>query len=228
MALPVLAFLVMGQTPSAEWDKAAVAALKDVHDRGAELYNSGDAAGAYRLYQGALLAVRPLLDHRPFAQKAIDDGFAEANKSAGSVRVQAFRLHETIEQVRATLKLRPAEAALTMRGKEVAPAPRLRRPGPTDGPAVRGRVTLDGKPLVGHEIVFLRADRTDITVYGTTTFDDGTYLVGRGVPPGDYEVEFPAKAGGPVPPKYNRVATSGLTAKVVAGENSFNFALKSK
>ena len=38
--------------------------LRDVINHGADLYNSGDWAGCYRLYEGALMAVRPLLDHR--------------------------------------------------------------------------------------------------------------------------------------------------------------------
>ena len=41
------------------FDKLVVDALRDVHNKGADLYNTAeDHAGAYRMYQGALLAVR--------------------------------------------------------------------------------------------------------------------------------------------------------------------------
>ena len=63
------------------FDKLVVDALKEVHNRGADLYNVGkDFAGAYRMYEGGLIAVRPLLGHRPDEQKAIDEGLAAAEK----------------------------------------------------------------------------------------------------------------------------------------------------
>src|SRR3954452_13389277 len=82
------------------FDKLVVDSLKEVHNRGADLYNTGkDFVGAHRLYEGGLLAVRPLLGHRPDEQKAIDEGLAAAEKEADPAR-KAFMLHETIEKVR--------------------------------------------------------------------------------------------------------------------------------
>jgi hypothetical protein len=89
---------------AADWDKLVIDALKEAHNKGADLYNAGDPAGGFRLYQGALTVVRPLLAHRPAVQKLIDDGFADVARSAGIIKIQAFRLHEVIEQVRAELK----------------------------------------------------------------------------------------------------------------------------
>jgi hypothetical protein len=86
------------------FDKLVVDSLRDVHNRGADLYNtSKDFTGAFRLYQGALEAVRPLLAHRPEAQKIIETGLAAADKEVDAAR-KAFVLHETIESVRKNLK----------------------------------------------------------------------------------------------------------------------------
>ena len=66
------------------YDKLVVDTLRDVHNKGADLYNEAkDFVGAYRIYQGALLTVRPLLGfHQPGVQKAIDTGLAEAEKES--------------------------------------------------------------------------------------------------------------------------------------------------
>ena len=86
------------------FDRLVVDSLREVHNRGADLYNtSKDFAGAYRLYQGALEAVRPLLAHRPEAQKLIETGLAAAEKEADAAG-KAFALHTTIEAVRKNLK----------------------------------------------------------------------------------------------------------------------------
>ena len=79
-------------------------ALRDVHNKGADLYNTArDYPGAHRLYEGALLTVRPLLAHRPDAQKIIDAKLSEADKESDSAR-KAYLLHEAIEGVRKNLK----------------------------------------------------------------------------------------------------------------------------
>jgi hypothetical protein len=95
----------------ATFDKLVVDALRDVHNRGADLYNTAkEFEGAFRMYQGGLVAVRPLLVHRPAAQKLIDDGLAAAEKETGPAQ-KAFKLHETIEAVRKHLKEAAAEPA---------------------------------------------------------------------------------------------------------------------
>jgi hypothetical protein len=86
------------------FDKLVVDALRDVHNRGADLYNTKkEFEGAYRMYQGGLVAVRPLLGHNPDAQKLIDDGLAAAEKETGTAQ-KAFVLHQSIEAVRSHLK----------------------------------------------------------------------------------------------------------------------------
>jgi hypothetical protein len=97
-------------------DRVVIDALKDVHNKGAELYNAGDAAGCYRMYQGALIAIRPFLTHRPAVQKVLDDGLVEVAKTEG-VKIQAFRMHEIIEEIRGKLKVE-------LKGGIVEPAPK--------------------------------------------------------------------------------------------------------
>jgi hypothetical protein len=88
----------------AAFDKLVVDSLRDVHNKGADLFNtSKDYVGTYRLYQGALEAVRPLLAHRPDVQKIIETGLAAAERE-GNVAQKAFVLHDTIEGARKTLK----------------------------------------------------------------------------------------------------------------------------
>jgi hemoglobin len=76
--------------------------LRDVINRGADLYNSGDWAGCYRLYEGALRIVKPLLGHRSEMQKAIGDGLTEAEADAVLYR-RAFVLRKVIDKVRSDI-----------------------------------------------------------------------------------------------------------------------------
>lgn len=86
------------------FDKVVIDTLRAVHNTGADLYNEKkDFAGAYRIYQGALITVRPLLAHRPDAQKIIETGLADADKETDAAR-RAFVLHTAIEGVRKNLK----------------------------------------------------------------------------------------------------------------------------
>jgi len=89
--------------PRQALDRQLAEVLKDVHNRGADLYNSGDVAGCYRLFQGALLTLRPLLDHRAELQKTIDGALAESERNP-DMRRRAFALHRLIEDVRSQLK----------------------------------------------------------------------------------------------------------------------------
>lgn len=122
-ALALAAALVLGASRAAAddpklpdtrtFDKLVVDTLRDVHNKGADLYNtSKDYAGAHRLYEGALATVRPLLAHRPEAQKLIDAGLAAAEKEPEAAR-KAFVLHEAIEGVRKNLKAALAEPKKT-------------------------------------------------------------------------------------------------------------------
>ena len=107
--------LVLGAAPAAD-DKPAAASsdskaldgliytnLKDVINRGADLYNSGDWNGCYRLWEGSLMSVKPLLAHRPDLQKAIETGLANAQQDP-MLYQRAFVLRKVLDQVRTDLK----------------------------------------------------------------------------------------------------------------------------
>jgi hemoglobin len=93
-------------------NKQITATLREVHDRGADLYNNRDTAGCYRLFQGGLIAVRGMLGHRPDVQQTIDKGLAEADRS-DSVAARAYTLHGLVEQVRKDLRSPAKEVTKT-------------------------------------------------------------------------------------------------------------------
>ncbi len=115
------------------FDKVVIDTLRAVHNTGADLYNEKkDFAGAYRIYQGALITVRPLLAHRPDAQKIIETGLADADKETDAAR-KAFVLHTAIEGVRKNLKEVTSEKKVEPpvkkpSGLPVAPPPREKKP----------------------------------------------------------------------------------------------------
>lgn len=129
--------------------------------------------------------------------------------------------------------------------------------GPKELPrgAVRGRVTLAGKPLPGATIVF---ENKAVGVSQSATLDDeGKYefvtYAASGLPAASYKVTVsngrfmlpgeeiprlaptakgpaapPKKAAAVIPDKYAKAESSGLSAEVKAGDNSpFDFELKS-
>jgi hypothetical protein len=215
------------------FDKLVLDTLRDVHDRGADLYNlKKDYAGAYRLYQGSLLTVRPMLTHRPDTQKIIDDGLAAAEKEPDPA-TKAYILHKTIEDVRANIRgmtpkkseeKKPEDKKKAEEKKpETAPMPKEK------GARVSGRVTLNGRPLETGEVTFFSADQPKSKPV-TAAIKDGEY---RGVelPPGKYKVVISAKQDGKelLPASYSDADKSALVVEVTgAGSNALDFDLKSK
>ncbi len=124
---------ILGQTvtPHQKIDERLQNVLRIVHDRGAALYNTNDPEGCYRLFEGALLTARPLLEHQPAIQKRIDQGM-EAMENEDSFTRRAFMLHELIEAVRADLREFPSNRAPT---PPIPPAKNGQaRPAPIDSP----------------------------------------------------------------------------------------------
>lgn len=215
-------------------DKAIVASLRDVHDRGADLYNlAKDYTGAYRMYEGGLVAVKPLLAHRPDVQKGIDDGLSAASREADVAR-KAFLLHESIEKVRAELKGVAAtkktdmkQSTETTKPKDAnPPLPRRKTTEPAaDTVSLSGRVTVNGQPVEGGTVSLTTADaKTAEGQFAAALVKDGTYAIkGSGLPPGQYVVAVTGKG---VPAKYGKADTSGLTVDVKPGAGTFDFDLK--
>jgi truncated hemoglobin YjbI len=126
LALPT----VLGAAPPPDataLDKQLSETLKDVHNRGADLFNGGDPAGCYRIFQGLLWTVRPLLGQHPELQREIDAGMARA-EGLPTVNRRALALHEVIESVRG--KLSPAKKPDEKKPDEIKPQP---KPGTTTG-----------------------------------------------------------------------------------------------
>jgi hypothetical protein len=88
-------------------DTLVLDTLRDVINRGADLYNGGELIGCYRLYEGALITVKPLLKHRPALQKAIGDGLVDAERNPVAAR-RAFVLRAVLDKVRK--EVRPPKA----------------------------------------------------------------------------------------------------------------------
>lgn len=145
--------------PESDLDRIAMDVLKEMHNKGAVLYNAGDAAGSFRVYNTTLLCVKPFLQHRPAVQKSIDTGIAEAEKS-DTVKLQAYRLHELIERVRAELK------------------PVKKRP------PLTGVLKLDGRPLAKATITIAGKGRAFTTVSDA----EGKYSYTDELPYGEYTV----------------------------------------
>lgn len=107
---------------------------------------------------------------------------------------------------------------------------------------VHGKVTLAGEPVPAGLVIFSNAERG---VHMTAPLQsDGSYELqtaqGFGLPLGDYRVAVnpplmePAMPGAPPPPavtavpipaKYRRVETSGLSLSVGPGDNPFDIVL---
>jgi hemoglobin len=101
-----------GEQPAGEkaGDQRVYDLLRNVINKGADLYNGGDQAGCYRLYQGALMALQPMLGNYPDLQKAIETGLANAERMP-SVSERAFALRKVIDSVRAKTNPNPKATA---------------------------------------------------------------------------------------------------------------------
>jgi hypothetical protein len=222
LCVVAVAATASAQPPAPEVDKLADEVLKDVHNRGAELYNRGDPAGCYRMYQGALLAIRPFLTHRPEARKILDNGLTEVAKSSDP-KVQAFRLHQIIEQVRAGLKKSAATTKTT--GKPEEKEKPKEKPAAAATGTLSGHLTLDGKPLGGAEVTVVSLALSTPFVDTAKTKADGSYAFGKPLPKSTYVVMI---TGAKVPEMFQTAGTSELRINLVGGANTMDFALKSK
>jgi hypothetical protein len=219
------------QDPRAPFDKQASEALREVHDRGRELYNAGDAAAGYRMYQGGLIVARGLLGHRADVQKLISDGMADAERQS-SVTRRAFLLHELIEKVRLELRGRKPGEALTVPPREVNPG---RKPDSKPAGAVGevregvvGRVLWQGKPVAGVDVLFVTLGRLEPKVYETTTGAQGVYAIPN-LAAGRYVVLItpgPKAEVRRLPDRYATATTSPLKIDVKGGGEKLDFVLQ--
>jgi hemoglobin len=112
------------QSAQATGDQRLYDALREVINRGADLYNGGDPNGCYRFFQGALMVARLQLDAHPDIQKSLDAGMVDAERQF-SLAARAHALRKVLDRVRAGIK--PADQA---RGPEKDRNPPARPPVP--------------------------------------------------------------------------------------------------
>jgi hypothetical protein len=172
------------------------------------------------MYEGALLVVRPFLAHRPVLQKAIDDGLAEVARTDG-VKIQAFRLHEVIEDVRGRLK-----AELKLTGQSDTPRKPASRKG--EGNSITGSVLLDGKPAGGVEVTFVTLDQPVPRVLTVEADANGAFGFPEGLKAGKYVVSVDSSRMATVPGKYHTTGTSGLVVEVIDPPAAIRLELTSK
>lgn len=210
-------------------DRQISEALRDVHDRGADLYNGGEIAGGYRIYQGGLVVAKGLLGHRPETQKLITDGLAKAEREETFAR-KAFMLHELIEQVRVELRV-----SIDKGPEKLTVPPREKKPElkPTAGvgevtTGVLGRVLWQGQPVGGVDVLYVSLGRLLPRVYETTTGSQGVYVI-TDLEPGKYIVIiFPGRMATvkKLPERYATTTTSPLVLDVLAKGEKLDFLLQ--
>ncbi|SRR5579883_2557383 len=83
-------------------DESVYQNLRGIIDHGANLYNQGDWNGCYRLWEGSLMTLKPLLDHRPKLQEAIEKGIADARQDP-ALWHRAWVLRPVLDKIRADI-----------------------------------------------------------------------------------------------------------------------------
>src|SRR5262245_7905217 len=75
-------------------DRQIIDLLADIHNRGAALFNRGDMMGSYRLFEGSLRTIQPLLPGD--LQGEVTVGLVQAERQTDPTS-KALALHELIE-----------------------------------------------------------------------------------------------------------------------------------
>jgi hypothetical protein len=221
LSSPILAPLL------AQDDRTLNESLRELHDRGADLYNGGDQAGAYRLFEGGLSIAKSMLGHRPNLQRTISEGMKEADALA-SIGKKAFRLHELIETVRTELR-GPAKPkgpeVIAIPPREVAGPPPAKIAEIQDG--IVGRVFWKGQPVGDVDVVFVSLGKLEHRVYETATGEQGGYAIPK-VPAGQYIVVLrpTPKSTAKLPERYATTTTSPLKFDVKGGGEKIDLMLQ--
>jgi hypothetical protein len=99
--------------------------LRDVINQGADIFNQGDQAGCYRLFQGALMAARSQLAHHPDVQKLIDEGLTRTEQ--GSTGKRAWVLRKLLDEVRDKINPNPKKSSEKTKQGESANPPEKKK-----------------------------------------------------------------------------------------------------
>jgi hypothetical protein len=223
-----------------ELDRQLFDVLKEIHNRGADMFNDGDVVGCFRLFQGCLQTARAVLAHRPAEQKFIDESLAAAEKELTFSR-RAYVLHESIDKLRTRLRGAappPPPAAkggdlelLPVPPREVA-EPKVEKKEPPKKPVppkdgVIGRVVWQGQPLAGVEVTFVTRGGPPYHVAEGASDAEGGYVL-TGVRPGRYTVLLTIPRGKKqvLPERYATATTSPFIVDVKGGGDALDFVLQ--
>jgi hemoglobin len=92
----------------AEIDKRVVGVVYDAAVKGTDIFNKGSHEGCYRLYEGTLMAVAPMLDHRPKLQATVKMRLERAAKLKTAAD-GAFELRAALDEIQN--EIAPAKGA---------------------------------------------------------------------------------------------------------------------
>jgi hemoglobin len=81
----------------ADLDKRIVAAVYECAVKGTDIFNKGNHEGCYRLYEGTLVALVPLLDHRAVLQAKVKIRLTNATKMKAADA--AFELRAALNEI---------------------------------------------------------------------------------------------------------------------------------
>jgi len=205
--------------------------LREVINRGAKIFNeNGDHAGCYRLYEGALVALRPVLE-KPLQQE-IDRGLANTTRMA-SYSDKAFELRRVLDRIREQSGEKGAKVMPPVT-KEKLGEPKKTKIDDSKTPIIEkeskgdviGKVTLDDKPLEKGTITLLDAKGKPKYV---VIIEKGRFKFGN-VDTGKYRIviQSPKKGVETLPPRYSVPDQSTLTLEIRPGRSTFDIKLQLK
>jgi hemoglobin len=107
LALSPSAFAAEASVSTRDLDARIDQAVYRTISLGAPLYNQGDQAGCYRLYQGALLVIEPMLGHRDGVRQEVTKGLRDV-EFLRTYDERATELRRILDRVRSAVRSSPA------------------------------------------------------------------------------------------------------------------------
>ncbi|MEZ6140080.1 MAG: carboxypeptidase-like regulatory domain-containing protein [Zavarzinella sp.] len=174
--------VVSAEEESVKTDILASESLRDIHDRGAKLYNDGDPLSCYRMFQGGLEVAARFLKHRPELQKRIAERTQKIDVEQ-SMAKKAFLMHELIEEVRTELRKKSTGSKVEVVDIPPRNVPDQQKKTPMV-PQVKdvdqgvvGKLLLNGKPIPKATIWYVTLGANPPRVYQTQTTEQGGYQI---------------------------------------------------
>ncbi|MBV8269597.1 MAG: group 1 truncated hemoglobin [Planctomycetaceae bacterium] len=103
-----------GSPSTRELDSRIDRAIYQTVNLGAVIFNQGDHAGCYRLYQGALLSLEPMLAHRAGVRQEVAKGLRDVD-ALPTYTQRAIELRRVLDNVLTAVRSGPAPGAVAAR-----------------------------------------------------------------------------------------------------------------